>query len=829
MAGATSTRTDKAPFTTDRNSDQFADRNNALLPERVRRLKSAYLDAKPRITIGRALAYTEVYKEHDNQLASKPDNKPADMSPNMLRALGFKRACETAPILIQEGELIVGHPCGAPRAGSFSPDTAWRWMRDELNTIGTRPQDPFLITEEDKKILREEIFPFWEGRSLDEACEQAFRKEGLWEFSAEACVSDLTYHHTSGGGDTSPGYDIILFTKGIHGIKAEAEAHLANLDHENAADRDKAHFYRAAITTCEGILIYAQRVADMARALAAVEQNPRRKAELEDIAEVNTRVPANPPATFHEALQAIWTIQSLFLLEENQCSTSLGRFDQYVYPCFADDMRKGRLDNRKALELMGCFILKCSEMIWYTPGATAKYFAGYMPFINICVGGLKRTGGDGTNELTYLVMDAVRLVGVYQPSLACRIHNQSPREYLRKVVDVVRAGGGMPACHFDDAHIKMMLRKGFDFEDARDYCLMGCVEPQKSGRIHQWTAGGFTQWPVAIELVFNRGVLPSYGGKVGPDTGDPSLFSSYDEFESAVKRQLDHIMEMTARGTVINQRLVRDMRPTPYMSLFVDGCMQTGKDVTAGGAVLYEGPGTIFAGLGTYADSMAAVKRLVFDEGKYTLGDMRQALKANWQGFEQMRKDCLNAPKYGNDDDYADMIAAGIIDYTEQTINQHKTLYARLIHGTLSQSFNTPLGEMIGATPNGRAAGAPLSDGMSPSQGADRKGSTAIIKSVAKLNVESMSLGMSHNFKLMHGSLETREGENGLISLLQTASILGNAQMQFNYIDNQTLIEAQKHPEKYRDLLMRVAGYSAFFVELCKEVQDEIISRTMLS
>jgi formate C-acetyltransferase len=798
--------------------DDTGRRQAAGLPlsARLRRLKAAYLEAKPSITIGRAMAYTEIEKAYP------------DLPPVLRRAMGFRRACETAPVLIQDDELIVGHPCGAPRAGAFSPDTAWKWLRDELDTIGTRPQDPYMISEADKKIMREELFPFWEGRSLDEVCEDAFRREGLWEFCAEAGISDLSYHHTSGGGDTSPGYDIILFTKGINGLKAEAEAHLERLDAENAGDSSGADFYRAAVIICEGVLLYAGRVAAHARQLAAAEQNPARREELLAIAEVNTRVPANPPATFHEALQAVWTIQSLFLLEENQCSTSLGRFDQYVYPCYEAGIRNGTLTREQAFELTGCFIIKCSEMIWYTPGATARYFAGYMPFINMCVGGQKREGGDATNDLTLLLMDAVRSVGVYQPSLACRIHNQSPQEYLEKIADVVRAGTGMPACHFDDAHIRMMLRKGFDFDDARDYCLMGCVEPQKSGRIHQWTAGGFTQWPVAVELVFNRGVLRSYGRRVAPDTGDPARFTSYAQFEAAVKTQLDYIMEMTARGTVINQKLVRDLMPTPYMSLFVDGCMQTGKDVTAGGAVLYEGPGTIFAGLGTYADSMAAVRRLVFDEARYTMAEMKQALDADWAGFEQMRRDCRNAPKYGNDDEYADGIARDIIDYTEKTINGFKTLYARLIHGTLSQSFNTPLGEMVGATPDGRAAGAPLSDGMSPSQGADRKGPTAIIKSVGRLNVESMSLGMAHNFKLVHGCLETQEGRAGLVSLLKTASVLGNGQMQFNYVDDNMLRDAQRHPEQYRDLMVRVAGYSAFFVELCKEVQDEIISRTAL-
>lgn len=786
------------------------------LPQRLGSLKKAYLQAKPSISIYRALAYTEVRQQNPH------------LPKALLRAKGFRRACETAPMLIQENELIVGHPCGKARAGAFSPDTAWKWVQDELETISSRSQDPYLISESDKRIMQEQLFPFWKGKSVAEACEIKLREAGVWEFGAEACVSDLTYHISSGGGDTSPGYDIILFTKGILGLKAEAESFLAGLSPAIPEYIEKQVFYQAAIEVCEGILTYSHRLSQHASTLAQQEVNPKRKVELETIAAVNARVPAHPPQTFHEALQAIWTIQSLFLLEENQCSTSLGRLDQYAFPCFAKDMAENRLSYEQAFELIGCFIIKCSEMIWYTPEATATYFAGYMPFINMCVGGVKREGGDGTNDLTYLIMEAVEKVKMYQPSLACRIYNQSPPQYIEKILDVIHASAGMPACHFDDAHIKMMLRKGFDFDDARDYCLMGCVEPQKSGRIHQWTVGGFTQWPIAIELVFNRGILPSYGSQQGVDTGPLEDMHTYEEFESAVKRQLDHIIAMTAKGSVIIQQVVRDMAPTPYMSLFVDGCMQNGKDVLAGGAVLYEGPGTIFAGLATYADSMAAVKKLVFDERKYSLAALKEALDANWQGFEAIRKDCLAVPKYGNDIDYTDSIAAGIVDYTERALNKHQSLYARHIHGTLSQSFNTPLGGMVGATPDGRLAKAPLSDAMSPTQGADVKGPTAIIKSVSKINVESMSLGMAHNFKLAKRALGTPQGRAGWANLLRTSSILGNAQMQFNCVDRETLIAAQESPKEYRDLIVRVAGYSAFFVELCKEVQDEIISRTTL-
>lgn len=788
----------------------------APLPERLQSLKAAYLNAIPSITIDRALAVTEIFREYP------------DLPKNVLRAKGFRRACETAPMLIQEHELIVGHPCGKARAGAFSPDTAWEWVQDELDTISTRKQDPYFISDEDKKILRDELFPFWQGKSLAEECEKQLREEGLWTFAAEACVSDLTYHVTSGGGDTSPGYDIILCKKGILGIKAEAESYLAALSEDKAEDREKISFYTASIEICEGILTYAARLSAYALEMSRKEKNLERKLELEKIAEVNARVPANPPQTFHEALQAVWTIQSLFLIEENQCSTSLGRIDQYMFPYYQSDLLSETLTEKEAFELFGCFIIKCSEMIWYTPSATAKYFAGYMPFINMCVGGVKREGGDGTNDLTYLIMDVVEQVKIYQPSLACRIHNQSPQGYLEKIIDLIKAGGGMPACHFDDPHIKMMLRKGFDFDDARDYCLMGCVEPQRSGRIHQWTAGGFTQWPITVELLLNRGLLKAHGSMQGIDTGDLDSFETYEQFDAAVKKQLDHILDLNARGTVIIQKIVKDMRPTPYMSLFVDGCMQSGKDVMAGGAVLYDGPGTIFAGLGTYVDSMAAIKKLVFETKKYTLKELKAALDADWEGYQPVLRDCLNAPKYGNDNDYADKIAADIVDYTERQINQHQSLYARQIHGTLSQSFNTPLGELVGATPNGRRAGAPLSDAMSPSQGADKQGATAVIKSVSKINVESMSLGMAHNFKFTRRFLDTPEGRAGVITLLRTASVLGNAQMQFNCVDTEQLLQAQQHPEDYRDLIVRVAGYCAFFVELCKEVQDEIISRTVI-
>ena len=786
------------------------------ITERLRKLKENFLKQVPSITTYRARAITKIAKENPG------------MPKILLRAKCFRYCCETAPLVIQDNELIVGSPCGRPRAGAFSPDIAWRWMKDEIDTIGSRPQDPFYISDEDKRIMREELFPYWEGKSLDETCEDQYREAGLWEMSGESFVSDCSYHAVNGGGDSNPGYDVILMKKGMIDIQNEAREHLKKLDYANPEDIDKIYFYKSIIDTTEGVMAYARRLSAYAAELAQKETNPKRKAELQKISEINAKVPANKPSTFWEAIQAVWTIESLLVVEENQTGMSIGRVDQYMYPFYKADIESGRMNDFEAFELAGCMLIKMSEMMWITSEGGSKFFAGYQPFVNMCVGGVTRDGRDATNDLTYLLMDAVRHVRIYQPSLAARIHNKSPYKYMKKIVDVVRSGMGFPACHFDDTHIKMMLAKGVSIEDARDYCLMGCVEPQKSGRLYQWTSTAYTQWPIAIELTLNHGVPLWYGKQVTPDFGDVSQYKTFEEFDRAVKEQIKYITKWTSVATVISQRVHRDMAPKPLMSLMYEGCMENGRDVSAGGAMYNFGPGVVWSGLATYTDSMAAIKKLVFDDKKYTLAQLNEALKADFVGYEQVRKDCLDAPKYGNDDDYADYIASDIIYFTEMEHRKFKTLYSVLSHGTLSISNNTPFGQLTGASANGRKAWLPLSDGISPTQGADYKGPTAIIKSVSKLANDNMNIGMVHNFKLMAGLLDTAEGEEGIISLLRTASIFGNGEMQFNYLDNKNLIEAQKNPQMYRDLVVRVAGYSAFFVELCKDVQDEIISRTVL-
>jgi len=784
---------------------------------RIKALKDNYRKQVPSISMHRAKIFTEVTRANPG------------LPKQELRAMAFRKCCETAPLIIQDHELIVGNPTGGPRVGSFSPDLAWKWLRDELDTIGERPQDPFYISEEDKKYCREVLFPFWEGKSVEEFCEDQYKECGGWELSGESYVSDCSYHAMSGGGDSNPGYDVILMKKGMKDIQDEAKAHLAELDYANPDDLDKIYFYKGVIETTEGVMCYSQRLSDYAAQKAAAETDPVRKAELMQISANCARVPKYKPETFWEAIQSVWTIEALLPVEENQTGMSIGRVDQYMYPFYKADIESGRMNNYQAFELASCMLIKMSEMMWVTSEGQSKFFAGYQPFVNMCVGGLTRDGRDATNDLTYLLMDAVRHTKIYQPSLACRINNKSPQKYMEKIVDVVRAGMGFPACHFDDTHIKMMLAKGISIEDARDYCLMGCVEPQKAGRLYQWTSTSYTQWPICIELVLNHGVPLWYGKQVTPDLGPLDQYKTYEEFDNAVKATIKYVTKWTAVMTVISQRVHRDLAPKPLMSIMFEGCMEKGKGVEAGGAMYNFGPGVVWSGLATYADSMAAIKKLVFDDKKYTLEQLNEGLKADFVGYEQMRADCLAAPKYGNDDDYADYICADLINFTEMEHRKYKTLYSIMSHGTLSISNNTPFGQLTGASANGRKAWTPLSDGISPTQGADYKGPTAIIKSVSKMSNDNMNIGLVHNFKLMPGILDTPEGEQGLITLLRTACMFGNGEMQFNYVNNEDMLAAQKDPDSYRDLVVRVAGYSAFFTELCKDVQDEIISRTMLT
>lgn len=785
------------------------------LSSRIHALRERYLRAKPFISISRARAVTEVYRRYPG------------LSPVLLRARAFRLACQTAPLWIAPDELIISHPAGGARGGEIAPEISWRWVADELDTMSTRAQDPYLIKEEDKKELREHILPFWQGRSLDEMAETQLRHAGLWEWSHQEGICDLSIKTQNGGGDSCPGYDNILLRHGMGGIRRQAQDALEAMENEVHQSQEQYDYYLAVIETCDATIEYASRYADLAWQMAQEADDPQRQDELRRLAGICRRVPEHPPQDFHEALQSVWFIQSLFTLEENQTGISLGRADQYLWPLLEADLKSGHLTENQANELIACWLIKMSESLWVCSAETSMYFAGYQPFINLVVGGQKREGGDATNPLSLMFMECSRQLKIYQPGLAVRIHNRTPQLFLRKVVDVIRAGIGFPACHFDDAHIRMMLRKGFDYEDARDYCLMGCVEPQKSGKIYQWTSAGYTTFTSAIELAFNNGRSKA-GVQVGPVTGSLDELKDYAAFEHAVHTQLRHIIHQAARATLILQKLHRDYAPKPLISCLIEGCMEQGRDVMHGGAMVNNGPGLIWTGMADYANSMMVMRELVYRQKQISPQEMAKVLQNNFQNADELRQACLSVAKFGNDLEDVDFIARDLIRFTDYEHRRYRMLYGPFTHGTLSISNNTPFGLITGALPSGRLAGQPLADGISPSQQTDNLGPTAIINSVSRINVEEMEIGMVHNFKLMYGMLDTPEGEQGLITLLRTASLMGNAQMQFSYIDNETLLKAQQDPDSWRNLMIRVAGYSAFFTELSKEVQDEIISRTML-
>jgi choline trimethylamine-lyase len=789
--------------------------DSGKLSLRLQRIKADFQATKPSISFDRARAYTEAYKENPG------------LPSVLLRAKGFARACDTARVSIFAEELIVGHPAGRKRAGILTPENAWRWVAAELDTCATRPQDPYDVDEADKAVFRDEIVPFWRGRSVDEIVCAEIEQLGLKPISLDTGVIDAENKSCYGAGEVAPGFAEIVLKKGLLGIRDDAFARLSAYDRSNPDHIDRIYFLEAVIICCDAVVRFSERYAAHAASLAAVESSPQRRSELEAIANGCTRVPAHPPRTFREALQSVWFVIAAAMLEENQQSIgSPGRVDQYLLPYLRRDVDDGRLSMEDARELMCSFLMKFAETPWLLSEGGAKYYAGYTTFSNVCVGGQKREGGDATNELTYLVIDCIKALRMHQPSLSVRIHNGSPTAYLRKVVDLIKAGLGFPACHFDDASIKMLLAKGVSPEDARDYTVMGCVEPSIVGKMSQWTTACYVSLPLAIEFAMTNGRHLLSGERLGLETGDPAGFETYAEFEAAVERQLCHLAAASGSISVLSQRAHRDYMPKPFVSCLMEGCVESGRDLMDGGAVYNWGPGLVWVGLADYANSMAAVKELVYEHGFTTIDELAEALGSDFVGHDDLRHACLRVPKYGNDDDTVDCFARDAVAFVAKTMGELRGLYGPMGAAGITASANTPQGLGVGALPSGRLAGTPLADGVSPSQGTDRRGPTAAIKSADKINQEAWNIGLLQNMKFEPSMFGGEDGDGNLIALLRTHSQLGGAHIQFNYVSRSELLEAQVHPEEHASLMVRVAGYSAYFVDLCKEIQDDIINRT---
>lgn len=781
--------------------------------KRIENLKKSYIDAKPSISIKRALAFTASHKNTEGE-------------PIIIRrAKAFFEVCKSIPVTIFDDELVVGAAGEFLKTGIICPEYSWKWVDSEMDSFEHRKQDPYCIDENAKRILREEVFPYWQGKSLEETFLARINPETA-KLIIDTSIVDNDSKWRNAVGEITADYQDVIFKKGFGGIKNEALAHLERLEPVTAEAMEKIDFYKAAVLACDGIITLARRYADKAMELAQAEDDAVRKGELLEIARICRRVPEHPPESFYEAIQTVWFTQLGSILSENSLALNLGRFDQYMYPYFASDIEKGRITKEKAQELIEALWIKLSEWVWVISSNTAKFFAGYNAFQNLTVGGRTRDGRDATNELSYMCLKASENVKTHQPGLSVRIHPDSPDEFLLAVCKLISVGTGFPAVHNDRIGSEMLLAVGLSPEDARDWSNCGCVVPHFR-KVGEWTSAVNINLAAAVEYALNEGKSRITGQKMGLSEKPVAAFKSFDEVKSAFFRQLSNLIKHAVIGTVTAQQIHAEMVPRPYISLLVDGCMEKGKDLSRGGAKYNVGPVLTGIGVADSANSLAAIKKLVFDEKKYTLEEICKALDADWEGYEELRQAALACPKYGNDDDYVDSIALEITDFYHKEIKSYKDYFGSPFNSAFMGISNyIPAGSVIGATPDGRKAKSPLTEGISPHAGTDLTSPTAAMRSAAKINHDIHSGGTLLNLKFAPELLKSERNLKNLAALIRSYFALGAFHVQFNVISAETLRKAQERPEDYRDLLVRVAGYSTQFVNLSREVQDAIIERT---
>ncbi|HMM22068.1 MAG TPA: glycyl radical protein [Selenomonadales bacterium] len=781
--------------------------------KRIEGFKKSYIDAKPSISVHRAVAFTASHRNTEGEAVI------------VRRAKAFQAVCESLPVTIFDGELIVGSAGEFLKTGVICPEYSWKWVEEEMDSFASRDQDPYRLDEAAKAILREKIFPYWRGKSLEENFLARIHPETA-KILIDTGIIDNDSKWRNAVGEITADYQDIIFRKGFGGLKREALEQLQSLEPVSAEALEKLDFYNAAVLVCEGIIILARRYADKAAELARTEPDASRKQELLEIARICRKVPEHPPESFHEAVQTVWFTQLGSILSENSLALNLGRFDQYMYPYYAGGLKAGAVTPAAAQELIEALWIKLSEWVWAISSNTAKFFAGYNSFQNLTVGGRTRDGRDATNELSYMCLQATENVKTHQPGLSVRIHPDSPEEFLLAVCRLIRAGTGFPAVHNDRVGSEMLLAEGLSPEDARDWNNCGCVVPHFR-KVGKWTSAVNINLAAALEYALNRGESRLTGKAMGLPEVPAAEFKSYEEVKAAFFRQLAYLIKHSVIGSVTAQRIHAEMVPRPYLSLLVDGCMEQGKDLSRGGAKYNLGPVLTGIGVADSANSLAAIRKLVFEDGKYTLEQMNKALDADWEGCGELRQAVLACPKYGNDDDYADSIAVEISDFYYREVRSYKDYFGSSFTSAFMGISNyIPAGSVIGATPDGRKAKTPLTEGVSPHAGTDLTSPTAAMRSVAKINHDVHSGGTLMNIKLAPELLQSERSLKNLAALIRAYFALGAFHVQFNVISAATLRKAQEQPEEYRDLLVRVAGYSTQFVNLSREAQNAIIERT---
>lgn len=790
-----------------------ASETTAITDDRIAGILDDYNAASPTVCIVRARAVTAAFAENAG-------------APAVIRkARAFKMVCETIPVRIFDGECIVGAAGSHRRSAGVSPEVSWQWIREEIEAIDTREQDPYAIAPDDRRELIDEILPFWRGRSIEEAFLARLPRETA-AIAVDTGIVDNDSKWRCAVGEVTPDYQDILFVKGFAGIIDEARQHLSRLDPTVATDIGKGDFYRAVITCAEGIVRLAERYAVTAGRMALQTDDPERKAELLTIAENCRHVPAKPPETFRQAVQMVWFIQLGNALFENAVALNLGRFDQYMYPFYARDLAAGRITAEAAQALINALWVKLSEWVWFVSKNTASYFAGYSAFQNLTVGGRKTDGSDGTNDLTYMCLAATRAVRLHQPGLSVRIHPDTPAELIHAVCSLVREGTGFPAIHNDRVGTQMLSGVGLSPEDAMDWSNCGCVVPH-ARKISEWTSACNINLAAGIEFVLTNGKSRSLGKTVGRQTGDIETFTDFETIKKAYLEQLEHMIRHAVTATLVAQQVQAEYAPRPFFSAFTEGCLESGRDLVQGGARYMVGPVLTGIGIADTANSLAAIEQLVFLRREADLATLAEALEKNWDGHAALRQKALTCPKFGNDDGRVDRFAVEISDFYHREIRRYTDIYGAAFNSAFMGISNyIPAGKAVGATPCGRCAGDPLTEGCSPHAGTDVTSPTAAMRSTAKINHGRHAGGTLLNIKLSPQTLATDRDLAKLAGLIRGYFELDAFHVQFNVFDRETLLAAQRSPAEYRHLLVRVAGYSARFVTLSREVQDAIIRRT---
>jgi len=781
------------------------------MTERVARLRQQSLDAIPTISTERAELMTEFYQKPMG-LVSVP----------VQRALAFQYLMEHKAICINEGELIVGEKGPAPKATPTYPELCCHSLED-LDILNSREKTSFAVSPQARQVYEERIIPFWRGKSMRDLIFQEMTDE--WKAAYEAGI------FTEFMEQRAPGHTVLdgkIYKRGFLDFKQDIRRSLGALDYLNDPQAYAKQEELKAMSICADTLIrFAERHAEKAGQLAQQEADPVRKAELERIAQICSHVPAHAPRDFREALQYYWFVHLGVTTELNTWdSFNPGHLDQHLYPFYRDGLESGKLTRNEAEELLQCFWIKFNNQPAPPKvGVTAAESGTYTDFALINTGGLKEDGSDAVNEVTYLILDVVEEMRLLQPSSCLQLSKKSPNEFLKRAAQIIRTGFGQPSIFNTDVVVQELVRQGKSVIDARNGGNSGCVESGAFGK-ENYNLTGYFNMPKVLELALFNGVDQRTGRQIGLETGDATQFQTFQELFDAYEKQLLYFVDIKARGNQVIERLYARYMPVPFLSLVISDCIDRGKDYHDGGA-RYNTTYVQGVGLGTMADAVSAIKYHVFDQQTLTMEALLAALGDNFEGHERVRQMLLNkTPRYGNDDDYADEVMVAVFEaYFRAVDGRENTKGGRYRVNLLPTTCHVYFGAVTGATSDGRWAWKPLSEGISPVQGADRRGPTAVVRSAAKMD-HARTGGTLLNQKFTPQLLQNDADLDKLVGLIRTYFKLDGHHIQFNVVDATTLRAAQKNPEQYRDLIVRVAGYSDYFCDLSEALQAEIIART---